>query len=255
MPGSGRYSPKVICFLAVCAHALTSATPAVAQDRADVRFDVPEFEDFEAHYSSAFSRTGAFTLQMRHFADGNRLNITDIIPTNEAVIVASRNIDLTTMLAEFSVGPYFAWGQEYVVRQMRGGQYDMTRVPLGGGAPRRMAGRFDRPGYTVDSFSPTLAAVMPLAVGTQFELPLLQPRADQTVAVAPARFEVLRRETLELPDGLSCECWVIRKTNNAGTTEQFWVSREAPFIYRWHRDIGGEREFVSDLLGYRTLER
>ncbi|MCG8434100.1 MAG: hypothetical protein MJA83_08730, partial [Gammaproteobacteria bacterium] len=69
-------------------------------------------------------------------------------------------------------------------------------------------------------------------------------------------YEVLSKERLNLGPGLDCECWVIQKKRwGDGSIEQIWVARKAPFVFRRHRDVGGRRDFVSDLLDFRNLAR
>ena len=244
------------CAVAVMAGAC-SARPAISAEPIDIkpgdeRIDAPAFEDFEVKYGSSFSKTGAFTLQVRNVAGGAKTHIMDIIPGNDAVIVAFRMIDAKSQRIEFSAGPYFAWGQEYVVQQVSPEGYDLTRVPIGGGEPVRSTGALPNGGFIADTFSPTIAALMPMEVGAKFRLPLIEPRADQTMANVFADFEVVGKEKLDLESGVSCECWVI-ETNASGMNSRLWVSREAPFFYRWHRDIGGKRDFVSEVLSFEPL--
>lgn len=219
------------------------------------QLDMPEFADYEAHYESAFSTTGAITMQLRRFANGTKLNMIDIIPTEQSVIVATRNINLASNVIEFEVGPYFAWGQEYVVRMSNGAGYSMTRIPFDGSAPIHSQGQLEHGGMMFDMYAPTLAAMLPADVGTSFQLPLGSPTRENNLIADPTTYDVVRTERLELDSGISCDCTVIRKNNPGGSTDLFWVSRTAPFIYRWHRDIGGPREFVSELQAFRTLDR
>lgn len=243
----------VVLFACAC-----SDGPAISEEPVeilpgDTRFNAPAFEDFEVRYGSTFSKNGAFTLQVRNVADGAKIHIMDIIPGEQAVIVAFRMIDAASQRIEFSAGPYFAWGEEFVVQQASPQELDMTRIPIGGGEPVHQASTLPLGGFIADTFSPTLAALMPMEIGTKFRLPLTEPRADQSMVNVFADFEVLGREKLTLDSGVSCECWVIEEKTSA-MTSHLWVSREAPFFYRWHRDIGGQRDFVSEVLSFKTLK-
>lgn len=220
----------------------------------DARFKAPAFEDFEVRYGSTFSKNGAFTLQVRNVAGGAKTHIMDIIPGEQAVIVAFRMIDAASQRIEFSAGPYFAWGQEFVVQQASPQELDMTRIPIGGGEPVRQASALPHGGFIADTFSPTLAALMPMEAGTKFRLPLTEPRADQSMANVFADFEVIGREKLTLDSGVSCDCWIIEEKTSSMPKSRIWVSREAPFFYRWHRDIGGQRDFVSEVLSFKPLK-
>ncbi len=219
----------------------------------DGSFDTPEFEDYQAVYTSSSSKTGGFTLQARKTGDGKKLAIIDIIPMANNVIVAQRQIDLETHRAEFGAGPYFAWGQEFVVSGSDGENYSWTRIPIGGGAPTQMQGPIANGGYVSEMFSPTLASLMPMPVGATFQLPDSSPRQDETVSSQFDSYRVVRTETLTLDSGFSCECWMIEKTRGNGAIEHIWVARQAPFVFRRIRDVGGEREFTSDLLAFTEL--
>lgn len=224
----------------------------------DARFKTPGFDDYEALYTSSSSKSGAFTLQVRRTGDGKSINMIDIIPMQESVIVAQRNIDFQTHRVESGAGPNFAWGGEYIVRNFGDKDYDWTRVPLRGGEPKRMMGEFQNGGAVSEMFSPTLASLMPMEVGTKFRMPAAYPRKGEFVSSELDEYQVLRKERLDLPSGLSCDCWVIEKKlwgNHYESKEMIWVSREAPFVFRRHRDVGGKRDFVSDLLAFRPLAR
>lgn len=246
--------------IAVAAFMACACTPGGANSAepvdikpGDARFNPPAFEDFEVRYGSSFSKNGAFTLQIRNVAGGAKTHIMDIIPGEQAVIVAFRMIDAASQRVEFSAGPYFAWGQEYAVQQVGEEGYDVARIPIGGGDPIRKTGALEHGGYIADTFSPTLASLMPMETGAKFRLPLLEPKTDETFANVFADFEVIGREELILDSGLKCDCWLIEEKTSS-MTSRLWVSREAPFFYRWHRDIGGQREFISEALSYRLLE-
>lgn len=238
--------------LMACAGAARSAEPIDILP-GDERFKAPAYEDFEVRYGSTFSKNGEFTLQVRNVAGGTKTHVMDIIPGENAVVVAFRMIDSASQRVEFSAGPYFAWGQEFVVNQASNEGYDAVRIPIGGGEPARMTGELPLGGSIADTFSPTLASLMPMQTGAKFRLPIVEPRKDETFANVFANFEVVGREELILKSGLRCECWVIEGTTSA-MTSRYWVSREAPFFYRWHRDIGGQREFISEALGFRLLQ-
>lgn len=221
----------------------------------DAAFNTPPFDDYEALYSSSSSKTGAFTLQARKAGDGKTLTMIDIIPMAGDVIVAARRIDLATHRAEFTSGPYFAWGAEFVVSQSDGERFNWVRVPVGDGEPVQLSGDAAHGGYVSEMFSPTLASLMPMAPGSLFRLPAAYPRKDGSVSVEFDEYRVLRRETLEFEGVQGCECWVIEKNSWSGMTEQIWVARTAPFVYRRVRDVGGPGEFASDLLAFRAIEK
>lgn len=221
----------------------------------DARFNTPEFEDYQAMYSSSSSTTGGFTFQARKSGDGKKLAMIDIIPLANYVIVAQRQIDLATHRLEFGAGPYLAWGQEFVVSVSDGTSYSWSRSPIGAGDHKQSAGPIANGGYVSEMFSPTLASLMPMEIGSRFRLPEAYPRADETVTSEFDDYHVLRKERLELPSGFGCECWLIEKKTWNGMTDHIWVSREAPFVFRRIRDIGGKREFTSDLLAYSRLEQ
>lgn len=252
-----RLRPSLVAcgMLAVAA----AATGACASDNApaqirpgDARFDMPAFEDFEAQYTSSSSKTGAFTLQVRNVSEGAKIHIMDVIPMPDNVIVAFRSIDASSQQVEMSVGPYFAWGAEFMIQQATAEGYDLVRVPIGGGEPLRRIGETPLGGAVAHMFSPALAALMPMPVGARFQLADLEPRKDETMANVFADYEVVGREALALASGVRCECWVL-ETNASGMRSRLWVARSAPFVFKWHRDIGGSRELVSEVLGFRPL--
>lgn len=218
-------------------------------------FSVPTFTDYEARYTSSSSKTGEFTLHVRLSGDGRKMSLIDMIPMENSVIVAQRQIDLTSQRLEFSAGPYFAWGAEFIVSQSDGKTYDWARVPVGGGVPKRAEGAISHQGYVSEMFSPLLASLMPMDEGAQFRLPASYARQGEFVSSELDAYTVLRRERLNTPAGPSCNCWLIEKQNWSGSTERIWVDRKAPFVFRRHRDVGGRRDFVSELTAYRVLEK
>lgn len=248
------------CAFAALAAPGAMAAPEQAEDSRDIRpgdprFNTPAFEDYQAVYTSSSSKTGGFTLQARKTGDGEKLTLIDIIPMENDVIVAQRVIDLKTHRAIFGAGPYFAWGKEYVVSRSDGDRYAWARTPVEGGDPKMMDGEISNGGYISEMFSPTIASLMPMEVGSKFRVPEAVPWADETVSSEFDEYEILRKERLKLKSGLKCECWVIEKRSRGGMTDRIWVSREAPFVFRRIRDIGGEREFTSDLLSYTSLKQ
>jgi hypothetical protein len=242
----------VVCLTGGCSAQADPSAPETVLP-GDKRFDTPAFTDYEATYKSAGGKAGTFTLQARKSNNGKKLSLIDIIPMKENVIVSQRVIDLKSHRFEFSAGPFFPWGPEFVVAQTSTTNYDWARIPIGGGEPKRATGEVANTGYISEMFSPTLSALMPMAVGTRFRLPEAIPIVDETVRSDLIEYEVIGRENLELADGLSCDCWVIEKRNGNGTIERIWVARKAPFVFRRHRDGGGKRDFVSDLLSFRPL--
>ena len=218
-------------------------------------FVMPELKDYEARYNSSFSKTGEFTLQVRVTGDGKRLSMVDIIPGETVVIVAHRQVDLVSQLVEFSAGPNFAWGPEFIVKQSDGKTFDWARVPAGGGEARRVSGPVANNGSVSEMFSPLLATLMPMDVGSKFRLPTMYARKGEIASSEFDDFEVTARETLRTASGLSCECWVIDKKTWGGSLERIWVARKAPFVFKRHRDVGGPRSFVSELTGYRVLKK
>lgn len=248
-----RFMPIVVANIMLMAGVTNAQDDASAILPGDTRFDTPEFTDYEAKWSSASSKTGAFTLKA--IRTGQTLTLVDIIPTPQGTIVSQRSIDLATHRSQSSAGPYFAWGKEFVVAQNSDSSYHWTRVPLGGGKPEVVTGRLENGGAVSDMFSPTLAALMPMDVGSQFKLPALYPIQGGLVASEMDTYSVIRRERLDLAGGLSCQCWVLEKKAWSGSTELIWVSRDAPFVFRRIRDVGGKREFVSELLGYTPASK
>lgn len=211
--------------------------------------------DYQARYTSSFSKTGEFTLHVRTSGDGRKLSMVDIIPGEESVIVAQRVIDLESQRLVFSAGPYFAWGPEFIVGQSSGNTYDWARVPIGGGEPKRSSGEIAHSGYASEMFSPLLASLMPRDVGARFQLPNSYARKGETVSSELDTYEVIGREELATPSGLNCDCWVLDKSGWAGGPERIWVSIEAPYVFKRHRDVGGPRSFVSELLSFHILDK
>ncbi|MEO9469742.1 hypothetical protein [Parasphingorhabdus sp.] len=261
---STRYCTGLACSilatLSLSQISATAQTPdksddAVTIQPGDERFNTPAFDDYQAVYTSSSSKTGGFTLQVRKSGDGKKLAMIDIIPMPNYVIVAQRQIDLKTHRAEFGSGPFFAWGQEFVVSSSNGKNYSWTRTPIGPGAPKQMQGTIANGGYVSEMFSPTLASLMPMSVGTRFQLPEAYPRKGEFVSSEYDSYQVLRKENLSLPSGFSCDCWMIEKKTWNGMTEHIWVSRKAPFVFRRIRDVGGKREFQSDLLAFTQLKQ
>ncbi len=232
----------------------TPADPdtVVAITPGDDRFDTPEFPDYSVDYNSRTSKTGLFTVQVRTTGDGNKISVVDIIPTDETVIVAQRQIDAETHNFDFTAGPYLAWGTEFVVGQNDASGYNWTRIPVGTNPPKHMTGTLTHNGSVSEMFSPTLASLMPMPVGTVFTLPEVYPRKDEFVSAELDQYTVLRTEMLTLESGLSCNCWVLEKKAWSGTIDHIWVSRTAPFEMRRIRDVGG-RDFQSDAQNFREF--
>ena len=233
-------------------HAASDELKTILPDAS--QFSLPAFKNYEVNYSSAMGKDAFFTLLAIKSLNGKKLVLIDIIPMKDNVIVAQRHIDMKTQHQEFSASPYFAWGSEFVVAQNTADNYDWNRVPIGGGEAARAQGELANGGGVDVMFSPTLAALMPMDVGSRFELPQIYPRKGGLVSSEMDQYQMLRKEQLELASGVSCECWVIERKSWSGSTTQYWVSREAPFIYRRHRDVGGPRDFVSDVLAFRLLD-
>jgi|GEM_PF-4588782 len=261
--GLPRLTPTLLALCACTANVPDTAdaqsTSATLEDvitilPGDRRFDAPSFEDFEVTYNSRMAQDGTFRMQAIKSGDGRKLSMVDIIAAKTNVIVAQRQIDLKSFRSDFSAQPFFAWGQEFVVGQSSTRGYDWTRVPIGGGEPKRMSGEIQNGGYLNEMFSPTLAALMPMDVGAKFQIPEAYPRQGEFVSSEFDQYEVLRIESLNLPSGVSCECWVIEKTSWGGSIDHVWVSREAPFVFRRIRNVGdGRREFKSEVLDFRTI--
>lgn len=228
-------------------------TPVITPGSDEI--SLPPIEDYEARYTSSFSKTGEFTLQVRKTGDGKTLSLIDIIPGETMMIVSQRQIDLASFGMQFSAGPYFAWGPEYIVAQSNGKTYDWSRTPLGGGDPKRASGAIANGGYMTEMFSPLLASLMPRDVGARFKVPDSYARKGEFVSSELDDYRVMARERLDTPSGLSCHCWVIEKKTWGGSTEHIWVAREAPFVFKRQRDVGGPRSFVSDLTSYRLIEK
>ncbi len=218
-------------------------------------FTALEFSDYEARYNSSSSKTGEFTLQVRQSGDGKKLAMIDIIPMENMIIVAQRQIDLSSQRLEFSAGPYFAWGPEFIVSTSDDSSYNWTRIPQGGGEPVQMTGEIAHGGYVSEMFSPLLASLMPMEVGEIFELPSSYARQGDFVSSEMDRYEVISRNEMETPSGLTCNCWMIEKTPWSGSVERIWVDVKPPFVFKRHRDVGGPRSFVSELTAYRVLEK
>ncbi|MEM7417408.1 MAG: hypothetical protein AAF389_18090 [Gemmatimonadota bacterium] len=221
---------------------------------ARMNIDVPDFEPYQAEYTSAFGR---FLHEAWPYAlDGRpKVGVVNTIVTPEGVIVDSRSFDRGTLHIDYMTSPYFAWGQEYVVALFQGSQHQWTRVPLGGGEPVVLRATSED-GPLVDDlgFSPAFASLLPLEVGTSFSMPVPRPLADGTVGSALMTFEVVGTEHLSLASGYACDCTVLEQKGPGESVTRFWVSREAPFVFRRHRDVGGQRDFVSDLLGFQGFD-
>lgn len=234
----------------------TTETTTIAQNilPGNKAFKAPTFEDYEAVYTSQSATSGGFTIQARKSGNGKKVAMIDIIPMKDNIIVAQRHIDLKTFRSTFSAQPYFAWGAEFIVGQSNEDSYDWTRVPIGGGAPKRMSGKIANKGYMTEMFSPTLAALMPMDVGTTFNMPEAYARKGEYVSSELDTFTVMKRENLTTPSGQTCQCWKIEKATWGGQTEYIWVDRTAPFVFKRTRNVGGKREFTSELLAYRNLQ-
>lgn len=246
--------------LAIFALSAFVNTLVVAQDIETITpgssvFSIESIPDYEARYTSSSSKTGEFTLHVRTTGDGEKLSMVDIIPMENMVIVAQRFIDVQTQLLEFYAGPYFAWGPEYIVGKTDGETYDWSRTPIAGGAPKRANGNIAHDGYVSEMFSPLLASLMPRDVGAIFQMPAFYARKGEYVSAEMDVFTITGREALATPSGLSCECWVIDKKTWNGSLERIWVARTAPYVFKRHRDVGGSRSFVSELLSYRPLTK
>lgn len=219
----------------------------------EMTIDLPNFKAYEVEYKSG---GGRFFHQVRptRLNGAPKISVINIIDSPAGVIVDSRGIDRKTLRLEYMMSPYFAWGQEYAVAQFGESTYEWLRIPIGGGEPTRLTGQYEHSPFIDDlGFSPTFAALLPLPAGARFTAPVAQPKKDGSISSAVVTYEVIGREKLELKSGLECECWVLeQKAANGGAT-RFWVSREAPFVFRRHRDIGGPRDFVSDALSFRAL--
>ena len=250
------------CWMLLAGSLVTGITQAASEQGGggvkiapgDDRIRLLEFAPFEAHYTSRSSTTGAFVIRVRSIDEGQAISLIDINPMADNVIVAQRRINARTLALEFATGPLFSWGSEYVVQQMSPAGYDWVRVPIGGGEPMRTSGEFRYSGVTSDMFSPTLAALMPLSEGERIALPVAVPRKDGSVSDWWEDYRVLRQQTLQTPAGLSCECWVLEKAAPGGGTTHLWISDKPPFVFKRSFDQGGAREFVSELLQYRTID-
>lgn len=237
----------VAAFSTACAGAQSSEVTTIYPG--DERISVPEFTGYEAEYTSAFGR---FINQVRPVGD-DWISVINLIDMPNGVIVDHRGIDRQSLRMEFFHSPYFAWGQEYVVGQMDESGYDWTRVPMEGGQGQRTSGEWNTNGVFDDlGFSPTLASMMPLEVGAQFAIPRHFPRVGGNIDVQLIEMTVVEREILVLDSGVECNCWVIEEVDNAGARHRYWIDRQAPFLFRRHRDIGGQRDFVSEVMSFRT---
>lgn len=248
-----RIRPHLGALLLSC----LAATPSTAQDPPltleQLTVDMPDFSGYEAEYTS---QSGRFLHQVRTFEteSGPKVNVINLIHMPNGVIVDSRNIDRHSLALEQVATPYFAWGPEYLVAQHEGDRYEWLRVPLGGGEPIRVSGQSPLGPIVGDlGFSPVFASLLPLDTGARFALPQAQPMADGTIQVVNVLFTVVGTEELELDSGISCSCRIIEQRGSGGSVTRFWVDRQAPFVFRRHRDIGGPRDFVSDVLHFRHL--
>lgn len=246
--------PALLCAAGLSADSASaqegSPTPPVPY--AELVIAMPEFESYEVEYTS---QSGRFFHQVRPYQrDGaDKVSVLNIIHMPDGVIVDSRGMDRKTLRLEYMMSPYFAWGLEYAVAQFSERGFEWLRIPLGGGEATRLTGESEHGGFVDElGFSPVFAAVLPLPTGTRFTLPHAQPQQDGTVRSSLATYEVVGMERIELESGLSCQCWVLEQTSQGGSITRFWVSRDAPFIYRRHRDIGGQRDFVSDARSFST---
>lgn len=217
----------------------------------DGRLKVPDFAPYEVEYTSAFGR---FFNEVRAFdLEGTpKISVLNLIDTPNSVIVDHSIIDRGTLRQESGMTPLFAWGPEFLVYRATAEAYDLVRVPLAGGAPIHKTGALARAGFFEGlGFSPTLAAFLPLPSGTRFRIPRMQPRPDGSVDVVLVNMAVVGTESITTPAGVSCACTIVEETAEGGPTHRYWVSREAPFLFKRHRDIGGARDFVSEVLTFR----
>lgn len=242
---------------AICIIAVSAAEPEADEVRkiptGSEAFHPLRFKPYEAHYTSRSSVTGAFTLRARMIDDGQAISLVDIIPMPENVIVAQRRIHAASHALEFSAGPLFSWGAEYVVKQMGPGEYDWTRIPIGGGEPIRTAGSLRTDAVISDLFSPTLAALLPMNVGEKFSLPIAVPRKDGSVSASWETYEIVGKERLETPSGEICQCMLVEKPAPGGGTTALWIDAKPPYVFKRIFDRDGSREFVSELLEFRTI--
>lgn len=230
--------------------------PISAQDPSPVSeltIEIPDFQPYEAEYGSAFGRF--FNRAWPYVRDGrSKLSVVNTITTPNGIIVDSRSFDRTTLQIDYMMSPYFAWAEEYVVALFGESGFQWTRIPIGGGDPITLRGESDAGPFVDDlGFSPAFAGLLPLPVGRRFTMPVPRPIADGTVGSRLLEFEVVGTASLELSSGFSCECTVLEQTGPGDSVTRFWVSREPPFVYRRHRDIGGPRDFVSELLDVRRF--
>lgn len=255
-PGRSAWIPRVVKVALVGLMVGASADRAGAQESEVIpltadRFDLPDFTGYEVEYGSAFGR---FFNQVRPFElNGVRkVSVLNIIDMPTGVIVDSKVIDGATLRLEHMASPFFAWAQEYAVGSANADGFEWIRIPIEGGEPLRSTGVASHGGVVDDlGFSPTLASLMPQPLGSSFRLPALQARRDGTMGETLLEYRVLRRERLWLDSGVTCECWVLEQEDSAGGIHHFWISREAPFLIKRHRDVGGERDFVSEVISFR----
>ncbi|NKB88490.1 MAG: hypothetical protein GKS06_09740 [Acidobacteria bacterium] len=217
------------------------------------RLSLPDFEAYEVEYTSA---SGRFLNQVRPFQlDGvAKISILNLIDMPSGVIVDHAVVDRATLRQEYGATPYFAWGMENILLRATANELEIVRVPMGGGAPVVIEQEFDHGGYFEPlGFSPTYAALLPADEGTVFQIARRQPVAGGSIRTDFADFVVLGMETLETPAGLRCDCTILEERVEGGATHRYWVARQAPFLFKRHRDIGGARDFVSEALSFRHV--
>ena len=248
----------VACSAGVTQSAQAETSAAEARDvitilPGDERLQTPDFEAYEVEYGSAFGR---FFNQVRKFKgeDGDKISVLNIIEMPQGVIVDHRTIDTKSHRLETFNSPYFAWGEEFVFMRATVDKYDLVRVPISGGEPIYSTGEFKHNGYFDGlGFSPTMAALLPLEIGTKFQMPKDQPGKDGSLDSVLSSYEVIGTEQLNLPSGVSCECTVIQETSANGTIYKYWISDKAPFMIQRHRDVGGKRDFISKVIKFEPL--
>jgi len=219
----------------------------------DDRIALAYFDAYEVEYSSAFGR---FINQVRPFQteDGLKISVVNLIHMPQGVIVDHRTIDGASLRMEAFISPYFAWGQEHVTGRMDADGYDWIRVPLDGGEVIRTQGVWDTNGvFDGLGFSPTFSTFLPLGVGARFQIPREHARPDGSIEAVLIDMEFIERESLVLDSGVQCECLILEETDSTGAIHRYWVGQNAPFLFRRHRDIGGPRDFVSEVMSYRPL--
>ncbi|MDJ0641274.1 MAG: hypothetical protein QNJ15_00520 [Erythrobacter sp.] len=248
-----------LCSMPASAGAGAEESPAIAAEvvqisPGDAGVSIDISSDYRAEYSSAFAKAGAFTLLALRTGDGKTLMLADIIPTGDTVIVSQRHLDLPSMRVKFVAGPFLAWGTEFVVTASAPSGQAWARVPIGPGEVKSDARGISTGGFFSDMYSPLLAALMPRPPGTVLTLPASYPRADETFTIEFDRYEVMGREALGLQAGFECECWKIEKQGWDGSTEHIWVDRKAPYVFKRVRNPGSDREFVSELVAFETVD-